>query len=53
MERIILNLEKKSYPIVIGQELSSDSLFFCSLSKNDRVLCVTDDCVASFHFDML
>lgn len=53
MEKIILNLENKSYPIVIGQELSSDVLCFCFLNKNDRVLCVTDDYVASFYLDAL
>lgn len=53
MKKIIVKLDKRSYPIVVGNGLFSDALFIWPLNKKDRVLCVTDDCVAALYLDFL
>lgn len=53
MKKIIVKLEERSYPIIIGNGLFNDPLFFIPLEKGDRVLCVTDDYVASHYLDVL
>lgn len=53
MEKVIVRLGKRSYPIFIGCGLFDDISFCWPLSKGDRVLFVTDDCVASIYLDVL
>lgn len=53
MEEIIVRLRKRSYPVIIGQGLFSNSLFRWPVNKDDRVLFVTDNRVASIYLNLL
>lgn len=53
MEKVILKLKNTSYPIIIGKKLFRDFLFFWPVNRNDRILCVTDSCVASIYLKWL
>lgn len=54
MEKIVVTLEKRSYSIFIGHKLFDDVLFcWPFLNRGDRVLCITDDRIASIYLDVL
>lgn len=53
MKKIIVKLQKTSYPIIIGYKLFHDVLFRWPLGVSDRVLCVTDSFIASIYLEWL
>lgn len=53
MEKIIVTLGERSYPITIATGLFNDPVSFWPLTCGDSAMLVTNDCLALLHLDAL
>lgn len=53
MEQIVVQLEKKNYPIIISYDLFSNSLFNWPLKHGDTVVFITDNRIAPIYLNVL
>ncbi|AGC03842.1 3-dehydroquinate synthase [Candidatus Blochmanniella chromaiodes str. 640] len=53
MEKIIIKLQKRSYPIIIADKLFNDFLPFWPLNIDDKVVLITNDRVAPIYLNIL
>ncbi|SNC58384.1 3-dehydroquinate synthase [Sodalis endosymbiont of Henestaris halophilus] len=53
MERLIVKLGERSYPITIAAGLLNDPASFWPVNRGDNVMLVTNDCIAPLYLDCL
>ncbi|WP_159715082.1 3-dehydroquinate synthase [Blochmannia endosymbiont of Camponotus nipponensis] len=53
MEKIIVKLQQRSYPVIISEKLFDDDSYFWPLSVGDKVVFITNDRVAPIYLNIL